>query len=416
MISQRLSHRLGPRLLAVGLAVLMATPPAAWAGGDSEPRSQEQLEQLVAPIALYPDSLLAQVLMASTYPLEVVEAARWVKANPDLEGDALENALEKESWDASVKSLAAFPQTLEMMNDKLDWTTDLGNAFLAQQEQVMDAVQVLRQRAKKEGNLESNEQQTVKVENEPTATQSQTIIIEPANPQVVYVPTYNPTVVYGAWPYPAYRPFYWYPPGYAFVGSAISFGVGLAVGSALWGGCNWGRGDVNINVNRYNNFNRTNIKNTNWQHNSNHRRGVGYRDQSVRNKYGKGDQAKRQKSRESFRGRAEQGRRDIARGDADRFKGQSPRSGSVGNNRATNRGQGNRQGVSQNRSRGGGSGSGMFGGSRSGSQVRRNSDRGRSSRGNYQRSGGGGNRSFSGGGGRTRGGGGGRGSGGGRRR
>lgn len=425
MYSRSICERVGGRVLAVVLATLLATPTPTWAGGDPDPLTQEQLEQLVAPIALYPDSLLAQVLMASTYPLEVVEAARWVKANPDLEGKALEDALEKQSWDASVKSLTAFPQTLEMMNDKLDWTTDLGNAFLAQQEQVMSAVQTLRQKAKKEGNLESNEQQTVKVEEAPSAsqTQTQTIIIEPANPQVVYVPTYNPTVVYGPWPYPAYRPFYWYPPGYAFVGSAISFGVGMAVGSALWGGCNWGRGDVNINVNKYNNFNRTNINNSNWNHNSNHRRGVGYRDQGTREKFGGRDQARRQQSRDSFRGRAQQGRRDIARGDADRFKGNNARSGNVGGSRGnlgSNRGGSRQQNLSRGRSPS--SGSGVFGGSRSGSDVRRNSSRGRSSRGSFQRSGGGGGHSFGGGsrggGGRSFSGGGGRrgGGGGGRRR
>ncbi|MFP8875003.1 MAG: DUF3300 domain-containing protein, partial [Myxococcota bacterium] len=157
---------------------------------------------MVAPIALYPDSLLAQVLMASTYPIEIVEAARWVKTNPGLEGDKLEDAMQKQNWDPSVKSLTAFPQVLAMMNEKLTWTTDLGDAFLAQQKDVMNAVQVLRQKAKAAGNLESNEQQTVKVEDQPTGSQTQTIIIQPSSTKVVYVPTYNPTVVYGVWAYP----------------------------------------------------------------------------------------------------------------------------------------------------------------------------------------------------------------------
>ena len=228
MHTLHLSRSTGVRALVASLALLVVVPPAWAAGSNSKSLTTEQLDQLVAPIALYPDSLVAQVLMASTYPLEVVEAARWVKANPGLKDKALEAALQKQSWDPSVKSLAAFPQTLDMMNDKLDWTTQLGNAFLAQQSDVMNAVQVLRKRAKDAGNLDSNKQQTVKVEDTSSGTQSQTIIIEPASPQVVYVPTYNPTIVYGAWPYPAYPPFYWYPPGYRYMSSAISFGAGMA--------------------------------------------------------------------------------------------------------------------------------------------------------------------------------------------
>jgi len=200
------------------LAILLPMPSAsAQQGaqpGASQPKSPEQLEQLVAPIALYPDALLSQVLMASTYPLEIVEAARWLKSHPGLDSKALEKAMASQSWDPSVKSLTAFPQVLEMMNDKLTWTTQLGDAFLADQQSVMNSVQVLRQKAKAEGNLESNKQQQVTVESEPTGSQAQTIVIAPADPQVVYVPTYNPTVVYGAWAYPAYPPFYWYPPGY----------------------------------------------------------------------------------------------------------------------------------------------------------------------------------------------------------
>ncbi len=397
MHTLHLSRSAGTHVLAVGLAILIAMPPAwALAADDAPPLSKEQLEQLVAPIALYPDSLLAQVLMASTYPLEVVEAARWVRDHDDIEGKALAEAVEKESWDASVKSLAAFPQTLDMMNDKLDWTTQLGNAFLAQQNEIMDSVQVLRQRAKDAGNLQSNDEQVVKVENAPTGNQTQTIIVEPANPQVVYVPTYNPTVVYGTWPYPAYRPFYWYPPGYAFVGSAISFGVGLAVGSALWGGCNWGRSNVNINVNKYNNFNKTNIKNSNWQHNGEHRKGVAYRDQSTRNKFG-GDSARDQRARDQFRGRAEQGRQQISRGDANKFKGQKPSArGEIGANRSGTRQ--NAQGPSRSSAGHGNRSGGAFQGSGNGRDTRRNSDRGRASRSSsFSRGGGGGGgRSFGG--------------------
>ena len=173
----------------------------------------EEIEALVAPIALYPDSLLSQVLMASTYPLEIVYAARWLKANPKVKGEAAIKAVESQTWDASVKSLLAFPQVLEPMNDKLDWTQKLGDAFLAQQKEVFAAVQRLRGKAQQAGNLKSSEQQKVIVEPATAPEQAgQTIVrIEPADPQVIYVPTYNPTVVYGAWASPYYPPYYWAP-------------------------------------------------------------------------------------------------------------------------------------------------------------------------------------------------------------
>ena len=272
--------------------------------------SREEIEQIVAPIALYPDSLVAQVLMASTYPLEVVSAARWVKANPGVKGKALEDAMQKQPWDPAVKSLTAFPQVLEMMNAQLDWTQKLGDAFLAQQKEVMAAVQALRLKADAAGNLESGNEQIVVKEQESGTT---IVKIEPANPEVVYVPTYNPTVVYGAWPYPAYPPYYYYPPGYAPGAALFTFGAGMVVGAALWGDCNWGHGDVNINTNRYNNFNRTNVQSANWQHQVEHRKGVQYRDNASRQKYGRAQQPGAD-SREAFRGRAEQGRQDIARG------------------------------------------------------------------------------------------------------
>jgi hypothetical protein len=245
------------KALAVFLALLLGAPQGAIAqsGGEDKPFKQEELDQLLAPVALYPDSLLAQVLMASTYPLEVVQAGRWVKANQNLKGDALTTALEQQNWDPSVKSLVNFPQVLDMMNEKLDWTQKLGDAFLAQQKDVMDTVQKLRTKAEAEGNLKSNKEQKVIVEQE-----TKTIIIEPANPQVVYVPTYNPTVVYGPWWYPAYPPYYYYPPGWVPGAALFSFGVGVAIGAAwgyAWGGCNWGRGDVNVDINRNTNINIT---------------------------------------------------------------------------------------------------------------------------------------------------------------
>jgi hypothetical protein len=332
-----------PKLLATLMAALLilqglpsvtiadtTTPTAAAAPAFRA----EEIEQLVAPIALYPDPLLAQVLMASTYPLEVVTAARWQKENSSLKDKALEDALQQQPWDPSVKSLTAFPPVLTMLNDKLDWTQKLGDAFLAQQDDVMQAVQRLRAKAEAAGNLESNDQQKVIVEQAPANVQQNvtveaqaapapTIIkIEPAQPQVVYVPTYNPTVVYGAWPYPTYPPYSYYPPGYVAATSVISFGVGMAVGAALWGGCSWGgynHSDVNINVNQYNNFNRTNVSNDNWQHNVEHRKGVQYRDQATQQKYKPGSTGTAQ-SREAFRGRADQGRQELDRGAAKDFQ------------------------------------------------------------------------------------------------
>ena len=246
------------------------TPPSQREG---PPSQREELEQLVAPVALYPDALLAQIFMASTYPLEVVEAARWVGAHPQVTGAQLEAEMQQQSWDPSVKSLTAFPQVLTMMNDKLDWTQKLGDAFLAQQKDVMDAVQRLRAKAQAQGNLQSTKEQQVVVEPAPaqTATTTPTIIqIEPTDPQIVYVPTYDPGVVYGPWPYPAYPPYYWYPPGYVAGAGLLSFSAGLVVGAALWGNCDWRGGDVNINIDRYSQFtkiDRANVRNT-WQHNA----------------------------------------------------------------------------------------------------------------------------------------------------
>src|SRR5690242_20506061 len=236
-----------------------ATAPPASAPAEKS-FSQEELDQLVAPIALYPDALLAQVLMASTYPLDVVAAERWVKANSGLKDKALEDALQQQQWDASVKSLAAFPQVLTMMSEKIDWTQKLGDAFLAQQKDVLATAQALRSKAAAEGNLKDSKEQKVVTTTENNTT---VIKIEPTNPEVVYVPTYNPTVVYGAWPYPAYPPYAYYPPGYVAGGALLGFTAGAIIGGALWGNCNWGGGNVDIDVNRYNNFNRSNIQNKN---------------------------------------------------------------------------------------------------------------------------------------------------------
>ncbi|WP_109482146.1 DUF3300 domain-containing protein [Paraburkholderia sp. C35] len=231
--------------------------------------SSQQLDSLTAPIALYPDALLAQVLMAATFPQDVEAAAAWSKANTQYKGDDAVKAVASQPWDPSVQSLVAFPQVLATMASKPDWVQQLGNAFLAQPNDVMDSVQRLRKQAQSAGNLKSSEQQKVVVE-------QSTIQIVPANPQVVYVPTYNPTVVYGTWPYPAYPPVYVPPPpGYAIAtgfATGLAFGAGIAVANSLWGGFNWNNHDVNINVNRYNNINvnnriNSNTSTANWNRN-----------------------------------------------------------------------------------------------------------------------------------------------------
>lgn len=234
--------------------------------------TEAQLAALVAPIALYPDPLVSQVLMASTYPLEVAEAYNWQRANSRLSGGSLNQALQQQNWDPSVKSLVSFTPVLGMMGTQLNWTQSLGNAVLAQQSDVMTAIQDLRAKARATGALKSNTQQTVTTQG---SGSSETIIIQPANPQVVYVPAYNPTLVYGTWGYPAYPPYSYYPPGYVAGTALLSFGIGMAVGAALWGSCNWGGGGWNhwgggwgggnsltINNNNFNNFNRS--TNSNW--------------------------------------------------------------------------------------------------------------------------------------------------------
>ena len=297
----------GLRRFAMVVALLFAGANGA-AAQQPQPQQQsagtfnnQQIEQLVAPIALYPDDLVSQILMASTYPLEVVEAARWVKENPKVTGPALQDAMQKQPWDPSVKALAAVPQTLAMMNDQLKWTQDLGDAFLGQQSDVFDAIQRLRARADAAGNLKSTPQQTVtrasRPAGSPAGAPAQAYVIQSASPTEYYVPIYDPGVVYGAWPYSTYMPFYWYPPGY--VGSGLfGFAAGVAAGAAIWGGVNWWNRNVNVNVNRYNQFNRTNISNSNWQHNAAHRHGVAYNNPKVAQQFGQGG---RDKARDNAR-------------------------------------------------------------------------------------------------------------------
>jgi hypothetical protein len=411
------------KTLAVFLALLLGAPQGliAQSEGEDKPFKQEELDQLLAPIALYPDSLLAQILMASTYPLEVVQAGRWAEANQNLEEDALTAALEEQNWDPSVKSLVNFPQVLEMMNAQLDWTQKLGDAFLAQQKEVMDTVQKLRAKAEAEGNLNSSEEQKVVVEKE-----TNTIIIEPAKTEVVYVPTYNPTVVYGSWWYPSYPPYYYYPPGYVAGAALFSFGVGVAMGAAwgyAWGGCNWRGGDVDVDINRNtninNNIDRSKYQNKisnreggrgEWKHNPEHRKGVSYRDQGTAQKFDRGGSRDAQ-SREAFRGRAETGRQDIARGDADKYRDRSPgsRQESVGRRDAGSleRSGGQQRRDSSGIDRAGGTQRGnkdAFGGYERGSQTRNSSNRGHQSM-SSSRAGGGGGRGGGGRGGGGRGGG-----------
>jgi Protein of unknown function (DUF3300) len=322
----------------VALSVLLATPPVfcdenapqASTADSTQPDKpllqQAELDQIVAPIALYPDALLSQVLMASTYPLEIVQADRWVQQNKTLQGDALAMELEKQTWDPSVKSLVNFPQTLDMMSDKLDWTVKLGDAFLSQQQDVMNTVQSLRAEAQAQGNLQSNDQQTVTVDSS-TAGQPQIIVIQPANPQVIYVPTYNPTIVYGPWPYPAYPPYCYYPPGYVAGRTAIWFGVGLAAGMAwgyAWGGFDWHHRSININVNRninintrinrtlyQNNYRKTNVNmqggQGTWRHDPSHRQGVAYGDRSTASRFGAASSPQGVSQRDAFRGRTDAG-------------------------------------------------------------------------------------------------------------
>jgi hypothetical protein len=306
-------------VVAPGPALAQPAPPDARPPVAAQMLPQDQLDALLAPIALYPDQLLTQILMASTYPLEVVEAARFVQQNPGLKGNALDDALKTKNWDPSVQSLAAFPQVLTMMNDKLDWTQQLGDAFLANQQQVMDTVQSLRARARSAGNLRSTPQQRV-------IDEDSAIVIEPAQPDYVYVPVYNPLVIYGPWWAPAYRPWYWYPPsiyGYPAIGA---FGVGIVWGSAWaissnhWGWAHpaWRSHRINVDVGHNYFVNRPiyreRFQNGNWQHFPEHRRGVAYRDQLSRERFQTVDH-RAVDARRDFRGN------DFARTNAGRPEG-----------------------------------------------------------------------------------------------
>jgi hypothetical protein len=404
-----------------------AAPPAAAAPGvpataDSGP-TQQELDQLLAPIALYPDNLIAQILMAATYPLEVVEAYRWAEANKNLKDQALQDAVQKQPWDPAVKAIVSVPQVLKQMNDNLSWMQKLGDAVLYDQAAVLKTVQNLRGKAEAAGTLKSTPEQTVKTETQEGKT---VYIIEPAKPDVMYVPSYDPAVVYGGWPYPAYPPYSVYPPYYAYpYGGALAFTAGVFVGAAIWGNCNWGGNNININNNNFNRVNHNNVGsgnrggNSNWSHNSDHRKGVAYNNQRTAQQYGRGNQGAQ--GRDQYRGR------DAGAG-GNRGAGVSDRSAGA------NRGAGGGAGVGD-RSAGGGMGgdrggasagnrgsSGGFSGAGAGASTSQASSRGSASRsssmgGGYSGGGsrGGGFSGGGGGGGARGGGGGGRGGGGGGR-
>jgi len=373
------------------------------AQGQAKTFSQEQLDQLLAPVALYPDDLLTQILMASTYPLEVVKANNWVKQNKDLKGDTLAKALEKQEWDPSVRSLVNFPQVLQMMSDKLDWTQKLGDAFLAQQKDVLASVQGLRAKALEAGNLKTTKEQKVVVEKDP-----QVIVIEQASPEVIYVPTYNPTVVYGVWAYPAYPPYPVY--AYPYGGAAFTFAAGIAVGAAwgyAWGHCNWHGGDVNVNVNRNTNINNNIDRGKHaqqqtgrggqggsgkWQHDPGHRQGVSYRDSGTAKQYGQGT-GRQTPSNSQARGYGDRSGGGAQAGTMDRGGGKAPA----------------QAGTMDRGGAGGGGRENAFSGAGGGSSDRSASQRGQSSRGASASASSG---ARGGGGGGSRGGGGGRGGGG----
>ena len=280
------------RFLIAALVLLLSAPVAsAQQSSQAPPFTQQELDQMLAPIALYPDSLLSQIMMAATYPREVVEAAEWSRRNADLSGDYAVRAVERYDWDPSVKSLVAFPQILDRLDEKMNWTQDLGDAFLDQQAQVMDTVQYLRRQAYEAGNLRSSDQFRVNV-------RDSSFLIDFVNPQVAYVPYYNPGVVYGSWWWPSHQPVYWAPwPGYytraAYRGFA--WGPPIAVSRGFfYGAPDWHNRRVNIvNVNNYyyrssytfrTESTRTLVAGAPpvWQHDVAHRRDVPHRDAAWR--------------------------------------------------------------------------------------------------------------------------------------
>jgi hypothetical protein len=382
-------HRPAVIALACACALLAGLPGGvAWSQQPSQPVSSTapakagnavfsaaELDQMLAPIALYPDSLLAQILMAATYPGEVADAAAWSKAHPDAKGDAAVKQVADKDWDPSVQSLVAFPQVLDSLGQDAKWVTRLGDAFLADPKLVMDSVQRLRAQAEKAGNLKSNEYQNVSEQPATGTSGTQTIVIESKDPDVVYVPSYNPSYVYGSYGWGAYPPYYYPPAGYwypgAALGAGIMFGIGVGIVGGLWGDCDWNNGDININSERYNNFERNvnresnrgdrqgnregnrqdrqaNRQNGNgkWQHDSAHREGTPYRDQGSRDKFDgprgadnglRGDTPGRSQQRDQARN--EMGRRGMETPARSNMEAQN-RARQTASNSDFNRGQG----------------------------------------------------------------------------
>jgi len=427
-------------VVCAGLFLSGDMPLRAWqqeantATSEAAKLPNDQLDSLVAPIALYPDPLLSQTLVASTYPLEIIQLQQWLQKNKDLKGKAVADAVKKQDWDPSIQAMAQFPDVVKQLAENIKWTTDLGNAFLAQQSDVMDAVQRMRKKAQDKGNLKTTEQQKVETK---VIEKKQVIVVEQANPEVVYVPSYNPTVVYGA-PVYAYPAIAYPPPGYYAAGMALSFGVGVAMGAAWGGGWGWNSGwggHNDINVNRNNTFvsnsNRQNLQGTRtnaqgrgtWQHNPRHRGGAPYANRATAARYGgtaRGDtmanrqanaqqnQAQRQAQR-TDRQAQRPDRQQASTRDRGAGAGQQPTAmtRNAGERDPGTRGGGERAGSVANRSEGDrgtlGSGSrdagGAFGGDRGGGAARDSSARGASSLGGGSRGGfGGGGR----GGGRRR--------------
>ncbi len=377
--------------LLTGGAMVFAQEP-----NEAGALKQEELDQMLAPIALYPDSLLAQIFMASTYPLEVVQADKWGRDNNNLKGDEFAAALEARSWDPSVKSLVNFPDVLQMMAQNLDLTQKLGDAFLSQPKDVMNTVQKLRRKAQEQGNLKSSEQQVV--------TDSQQIItIEPNNPEAMYIPEYDPSLVYGDWWYPYFTPYERYQAKYGERPTPYTLRNRTEAGPAwgyAWGNCDWGNGALNIDVDRNSNLNQKinrnyytkNYQQTGqfdqsgrgtWQHSPANRRGVAYSNQTTAQKFNRAPTTNAIQSREAYRGREEQRGQNIDRSGA----GQQRQSIDRG---AANRPE-SRQGVGQRSradqrtasrdvSRDYSNRSGAFQGMDSGSAARNASNRGQMSR------------------------------------
>ena len=424
--------------------VMTTTTPSPSEAPQTPAFSNDQLDSLVAPIALYSDDLLANTLAASTYPLEVIQMQQWMDQNKKLKEKALADAVAKQNWDPSVQSLAATPEVLQRMAGNIQWTTDLGNAFLAQQSDVMDAVQRMRAKAQGKGTLKTSSQQ--KVEARTVENGKNVIVIQNADPQVVYVPSYDPAVVYGPPTYPYYP--YYYPGWYA--GMGLALGAGIAWGAYWgnhWGDCDWGHGDVNINNN--NNFNRNNWNNNNrpggggnrpgnrpgggnrpsqmpaggkWGHNPSHRGNAPYGDRRTNDKFGQGNRGQGNRGQANRPSQLPSGGNRPGAGAGNRPStrpsgGNRPGGGNAGARPATRPSGGssaNRVGNRSASSRSYGNRGGGFGGG-SGNYARASSSRGGRSMGGggFSRGGGGG----FGGGGRGGGGrgGGGRGGGGGRR-